>query len=64
MIGLDIPLSVMRGKCSSCKERIHQVLIPGNPRCWLKADPVYGGGDEGEPLCGYTEHQCPREQAA
>lgn len=66
MIGLDIPLHVLRGRCPNCKERISQALIESTiegkyQRHWLRVDNVYGVGDEDEILAGFTEHRCLRE---
>lgn len=68
MIPVTEPIQAIQGRCSTCRERVFQVLIESNlngspARHWLKVDEVRSAGDEGDGICGYSEHCCKLEAA-
>ena len=68
MIPVAEPLHAIRGKCPVCFTRCYQVLLENTiegkyTRLWLKVDAVQSAGDEGDGICGYSEHRCATEAA-
>lgn len=68
MIPVTEPLQAIHGTCSQCRGRVWQVLIESSidgalSRSWLKVDEVRSAGDEGDGICGYSEHCCNLEAA-